>query len=112
MGDHRTVTVVRYSFRAELWLWHGQGGWHFLTLPTEVSDDIEGRTRGASRGFGSVPVAVTIGATTWRTSLFPDRKAASYVLPVKKAVRVAEQLDAGDRVEATVELSGAARGQV
>ena len=39
-----------------------------------------------------------VGATTWATSRFPDTKAASYVLPVKKAVRLAEALDDGSSV--------------
>jgi len=42
-----------------------------------------------------VRVEVTIGATTWRTSLFPDSKRQTYVLPVKKDVRRREGLVAG-----------------
>jgi hypothetical protein len=38
---------------------------------------------------------VRIGATEWSTSLFPDTKRKSYLLPVKKAVRTAEHLDDG-----------------
>jgi hypothetical protein len=40
-------------------------------------------------------VEVTIGETRWSTSIFPDRKRGTYVLPVKKSVRIAEQLVAG-----------------
>ena len=54
--------------------------------------------------FGAVRVRVTVGATTWSTSVFPDSKQGSYVLPVKKAVRVAEGLDDGDDVEVTLEV--------
>jgi Domain of unknown function (DUF1905) len=43
---------------------------------------------------GSLPVNARIGRTEWKTSLFP--KDGSYVLPVKVAVRHAEQLDEGD----------------
>ena len=41
-------------------------------------------------------VEVTIGATTWRTSVFPDAKLGCFVLPMKKAVRRAEDLDVGE----------------
>lgn len=41
---------------------------------------------------------VTIGSTTWRTSVFPDAKRATYLLPVKRAVRQAEGLVAGTSV--------------
>jgi hypothetical protein len=45
---------------------------------------------------------VTIGSSRWRTSIFPDKQRATYVLPVKKAVRAAEGLAHG--VTADVEL--------
>ena len=56
--------------------------------------------------FGSVRVEASVGATTWRTSVFPD-KVRGYVLPVKAAVRRAEGLDVGDDV--TVSLVVLAR---
>ena len=48
------------------------------------------------RGFGSVRVEVTLGETTWRTSVFPEAASGCFVLPVKKAVRRAEGVDPGD----------------
>jgi Domain of unknown function (DUF1905) len=45
-----------------------------------------------------------VGATSWRTSIFPDSKTGAYLLPVKKAVRVAEHLEAGDQVQAQLHL--------
>ncbi|GAB3884780.1 hypothetical protein GCM10029964_046340 [Kibdelosporangium lantanae] len=47
---------------------------------------------------------VTVGTTTWRTSIFPGSGGGAYVLPVKKAVRKAEDLDIGDTTTVTVEL--------
>jgi hypothetical protein len=43
-------------------------------------------------GFGSVRVEALIGATRWTTSLFPDARRGTYLLPVKKAVRKVEGL--------------------
>ncbi|WP_353848675.1 DUF1905 domain-containing protein [Cellulomonas sp.] len=37
---------------------------------------------------------MTIGTTTWRTSIFPG--AETYVLPLKAAVRRKESIEAGD----------------
>ena len=90
-------------FDAELWLWDGDAAWHFVTLPEDLSDDIA-ELAPSGTGFGSVRVEVTIGRTTWRTSLFPDSKAGAYVLPVKKSVRSAEHLHAGDRLTVDLEL--------
>ena len=47
---------------------------------------------------------VTIGGTTWRTSVFPDKARDCYVLPVKQQVRRAESLDDGDTATITVEF--------
>lgn len=93
-----------YRFTAELWLQQGDAAWYFVTVPGDVSDDIEARTADTRRGFGSVRVRVTIGATTWATSVFPDTKREAYVLPLKKAVRKAEGLDDGADVTLRLEL--------
>lgn len=87
---------MEFEFTAEVWKWQG-GEWRFVTLPFDVTDDIDDATP-TKRGFGSVRVEVRIGGTTWRTSVFPDTKAKSFVLPVKKPVRVAEGITDGDRV--------------
>jgi hypothetical protein len=42
---------------------------------------------------------VQLGASRWATSVFPDSGSGSFVLRVEKAVRLAEGLAAGDRVE-------------
>lgn len=93
-----------YRFTAELWLHQGEGTWHFLTVPADVSDDIEALTAHRRAGFGSVRVRVTIGATSWATSVFPDTRRQAYVLPVKKDVRRREDLADGDRVEVALEV--------
>jgi hypothetical protein len=92
-----------FRFDAEVWLYTGDAPWHFITVPTEVSEEIEGRTSGQRRGFGSVRVRVTIGATTWTTSVFPDKKRGGYILPIKKDVRRAEDFAAGDWVDVVLE---------
>ena len=91
-----------WSFDAELWASESVGTWVFLTLPPEVSDDVR-LLSGPPTGFGSVRVEVTLGESTWRTSVFPD-KARGYVLPVKSAVRRREELRLGDRVRMVLVL--------
>jgi hypothetical protein len=93
---------MKVSFQAELWLHEGEAPWHFVTLPREIADEIEETGKEVRRGFGAVKVSVTIGSTTWATSLFPDTKAASYVLPVKRMVREREGLAAGDTVSVSI----------
>jgi len=89
-----------HTFSAQLWLWDARksDAWTFVTLPSELSDELRKRT-GPRKGFGSVPVEVTIGDSTWRTSIFPDKASRSFLLPVKAAIREAEALSAGDTME-------------
>jgi hypothetical protein len=93
-----------FEFTAPLWRYPGEGGWHFVSLPPEIGSDIADMTAGIRAGFGSVRVAVTVGTTSWRTSIFPDSKAGTYLLPVKKEVRDAEKLETGDDVRARVQI--------
>ncbi len=96
--------MSRYSFSAELWVWEAQAAWHFVSLPEEIADEIEERYGQLAGGFGSVRVQVEVGGSRWATSLFPAKKEGTYILPMKKPVRVAEGLEAGDsvRIDLTV----------
>jgi len=49
-------------------------------------------------------VRATVGETSWTTSVFPDSESGRYVLPVKKAVRSAEDVDEGDTVDVILEV--------
>jgi hypothetical protein len=93
---------MTYSFEAEVWEWSSKTSWFFVSLPEEEADDIEARYGRRAAGFGSIRVEVTIGSSTWRTSLFPSNEEKTYVLPLKKAVRTAEGLGPGS--SAAVEL--------
>src|SRR5262245_57956699 len=84
--------AVIVEFTAELWAWDARrnDSWTFVSLPVDASDDIRDRTGDKRRGFGSVRVRVTIGTSTWTTSVFPDSGSGAYVLPVKRPIRRAE----------------------
>jgi hypothetical protein len=90
------------EFTAPLWEWGARDSWYFVTLDEEASE-VVGERPPPGRGFGSVRVQVTVGATTWRTSVFPGDD-GRYVLPVKKAVRVAESIDEEDPVTVVLEV--------
>ncbi len=97
--------MTGWTFTAELWLWEAKEGpssWVFLTVPEDVDEEIR-LTAGPPRGFGSVRVEVTIGSTTWRTSVFPSAD-LGFVLPVKKDVRCREHLALGDTASVTLRL--------
>ena len=69
-----------------------------------MSVDIKEKFGKNRRGFGSVPVSVTIGETNWDTSIFPDSKSGTFILPVKAKVRKDEDIEAGETVEFEIEV--------
>lgn len=85
-----------FEFSADLYEWDARddASWVFVTLPADLAEDIQDMAL-PMRGFGSVKVRVRCGSSEWRTSVFPDSKSGSYVLPLKKAVRTKERLEIG-----------------
>jgi hypothetical protein len=84
---------LEYSFTGEVWLWQAEkAAWHFVALPSEMSEDIKAFTKHLTRGFKSVKVEARIGETSWKTSIFPSKDRDAYILPIKKSVRVAEDV--------------------
>ena len=92
-----------FNFRSESWEYEGKSSWFFVALPTDQADEI-GDLETERRGFGSVKVRVMIGTTEWGTSIFPSNAAASYLLPVERAVREGEQPSPGDIVEVAIRV--------
>ena len=92
-----SIPSASFEFATDLWVAQ-TGGWVFLSLPEDISDEIREMPR-IPRGFGSVRVAVRIGGSSWSTSVFPDSQRGRYILPVKKSVRAAEEVGVGDSVE-------------
>ena len=87
---------VDVEFSGDLWFWKGPAPWHFVTVPEEECEELAATSAFVSYGWGMIPVTAQIGATGWKTSLFP--KDGRYVVPVKAGVRRAEGLEVGDTV--------------
>jgi hypothetical protein len=92
--------VNGHRFEATLWRHDGDAPWHFVTVPVDIADEIAASSE--SKPFGSVPVEVRIGTMSWNTSLFPDNKTGSYVLPIKRSVRDSESIENGDVVSVAI----------
>ncbi|HYE22500.1 MAG TPA: DUF1905 domain-containing protein [Verrucomicrobiae bacterium] len=94
----------KFKMKSKVWLYQGIAGWHFLTLPKKDAVRIKKIFGSMAAGWGSLPVIVTIGKTSWKTSIFPDKKSDSYLLPLKAAIRKKEQIKNGDTVSYVVEV--------
>lgn len=90
------------QFSGEIIEWRGPSPFYFVPVPDEQSAAIEHVSSMVTYGWGVIPVRATIGATEFRTSLFP--RGERYLVPLKVAVRTAERLDLGDVVTVRLHL--------
>ena len=88
------------EFTAKIIFWRGPSPFYFVPIPAEESAAIKDISTMVTYGWGVIPVQVRIGKTTFKTSLFP--KDDLYLVPLKAAVRKAEDID--EDGEVTVQL--------
>lgn len=96
--------MATYKLRSKVVLYPGMGAWHFLYVDTKQSGIIRAKHHVKKAGFGSIRVAVTIGKSKWQTSIFPDKQSGCYLLPIKKQIRLVEDIAAGDMVSFTITI--------
>ncbi len=96
------ISKNKYTIKEKVWVWPGVSGWHFVTLSKKNSAEI--KNSGAKKRVGFVPIEVTLGATTWRTSLFPHTSEGIYLLAVKLQVRKKESVLAGDTLKISFKI--------
>lgn len=95
---------MELEFSGEIWHWRGPSPYHFVTVPADDAAHLGSMASSVTYGWGMIPVAATIGETQFTTSLYP--KDGGYVVPLKDAVRRAEELDVGDTVTVRVFVDG------
>ena len=93
-----------YNMNSKILVYPGMGGWRFLILPKNRSKEIKAKYGANSRGWGSIPVSVRVGKTTWKTSIFPDKKSGTYLLPLKAKVRKSENISDESSVKFSISL--------
>lgn len=90
--------------KSRVFVYPGMGGWRFLGIPLKEGKEIKEKYGKHARGWGSLPVSVTIGKTVWKTSIFPDKKSGTYLLPLKAQVRKVEDIFDDDTVQFIITL--------
>lgn len=95
---------LNFTFSTDLWQYSGKGGWHFITVPKDASEQIKFFAHSAKVGFGSVRVNAKINDVEWKTSLFPDAKSGCYYLPVNAKVRKTAKLTKGDELSIRIDV--------
>src|SRR5690625_6533754 len=79
------MSLLQLEVRGPVWYWRGPAPHHFVTVPTEASDDIAEIAGEVTYGWGMIPVELRLGGSRWTTSLWP--KDGQYIVPLKAAVR-------------------------
>ena len=93
---------MNIKFSGKIFHWRGPAPYLFVAVPEKQSQDIKSVSKLVTYGWGVIPVHVTVGKTTWKTSLFP--KDGLYLVPIKVIVQKAEKLKEGDTVTLQLEL--------
>ncbi|HEX5510177.1 MAG TPA: DUF1905 domain-containing protein [Actinomycetales bacterium] len=101
-GAPAGAVLAQLDFAGEVWHWRGPAPFYFVTVPEEESEIVHEVRHLVTYGWGMVPLEARVGRTTWTTSLFP--KDGLYVLPMKDAVRRAEEIEEGDVIDVSVVL--------
>jgi hypothetical protein len=92
-----------YKIQSKIFKWEGKGAWFFIRIEKEIAENIKDNFGMYSRSWGSLPVNVTIGSSTWKTSIFPDK--GTYLLPIKSQIRKSEQIEESQTLNTKLEIA-------
>ena len=87
---------------AKAWQHSGPGGWYFVSLPVGLAKEIREALRSEEGGWGRLPVTAKIGASEWKTAIWFDTKAGTYLLPLKAEVRGREKITTDKDLDTTI----------
>lgn len=92
-----------FKIKSKIFKWTGKGAWFFIRIEKETAEKIKDNFGMYAKGWGSLPVNVTVGNSTWKTSIFPDK--ATYLLPIKSQIRKAENIKESDTLTINLEIA-------
>jgi hypothetical protein len=96
---------MEYEFSSKVWVYPSiKASWYFISVPVNMSEEIKASNYLYKRGFGSLKTSAKIHNMEWDTSIFPDSKTNSYLLPIKKLVRDTCGIKDGDTVSIVLKL--------
>ncbi len=106
------ASAGEWQFTGPIWLWRGKAkdgsptptAWHFLTIDGDVAAALRANSTGRAAAWGSICVKVTLGTTSWATSLFPSKALNGYMLPIKASIRKSERVAEGDVITINLNL--------
>lgn len=100
--------LLDLRFQAEAIHWRGPSPYFFVPPPPREADEVRRVARAVTYGWGVIPVEASVGGVAFTTSLFP--KDATYLLPLKDAVRRKAGVTAGDTLAVAMIVRPPRRG--
>lgn len=100
------IPDLSYDFTTTVWTYfNGKSTYYLASLPVKTGKAIRAMREGAPRrGWGSVPVVITIGDTSWKSSIFPESGSQSYLFLINAKVRKAEGIGEGSKLKVSITL--------
>ena len=93
---------MELEIEAEVIEWRGPAPFFYARLPADAAAEISRVKALVTYGWGAIPVEATIEGVSFTTSLFP--RDATYLLPLKAAVRKRIGVTVGDRVAVAMQV--------
>jgi hypothetical protein len=87
---------ITYIFTASVWQHPSPGGWYFVSLPIESSEEIRLNMKWQEEGWGRMKAKAKIRETLWDTAIWYDTKLQTYILPLKAEIRKKEKIEIGN----------------
>jgi len=108
----KNSTKKSFKFKSRVIVWksgydegNDSGAWRFARVPEDISKKIkEMQKERLRRGWGAVYAKAKIKKSEWVTSIFPDRRSNTYLLPLKKQIRYQENLYDGIEINVSIEI--------
>lgn len=93
---------MKIKFQGTMIEWRGPSPFYFVPVPEVQSKKIKAIAAQLTYGWGVIPVIGKIGKTDFSTALIP--REGVYFLPIKNAVRFAEELEVGFEVSVSISV--------
>lgn len=93
---------IQYQFSSKVWKHNSDGGWHFVSLPNDLSKEIRTHLKWQEEGWGRMKAHAQINTSKWDTAIWFDTKLNTYLLPVKATVRRKEKIALLQLVDVTL----------
>ena len=93
---------MKIKFQGTMIEWRGPSPFYFVPVPEAQSKKIKAIAAQLTYGWGVIPVIGKIGKTDFSTALIP--REGVYFLPIKNAVRFAEELEVGSEVSVSISV--------